>query len=255
MRTFTAVLPTQPLLPPDLALLLAPVCADEPSAPDDYVGRTDGALLDDEGHVVAFIIRLSRRLDARGARTLAPVSAMSAKGPLLKVAWTQDQLLAQPRLDADLQPHDRVDGGPPVESRWMPARPNVVPPGSGGNAAEAAKEGIEAGLIGAAIGAIAGLAVGGPIAAASLAVFFAAGGSLAGILSGASRETATEASEMKFDTLSAEHRGVLGEALERLEARLADPALTSAGYVATMRITPLTRSEAPAEQPRRRAAG
>jgi hypothetical protein len=84
MRTFTAVLPTQLLLPMDLALLLAPVRVAEPSAPDTYVGRADGVLLDDEGRVVAFIVRLTKAIDARGARTLVPVTALHmTPGPKL----------------------------------------------------------------------------------------------------------------------------------------------------------------------------
>jgi hypothetical protein len=249
-RTFTAVVPTQPQLPPALAVLLAPVCAAEPSAPDEYVGRADGVLLDDEGRVAAFIVRLARKLDAHGARTLVPATAMTLTiGPMLHVAWTEDQLCAQPRLDQELQPHNRVDEGPPVESQWMPARPAVIPPGSGVNAKEAVMEGVEGGLLGAALGALAGLAIGGPIAAASLAAFFAAGGSLAGILSGASQETAAEASEMRFAHLDPEDRGALGLSLRRLEERLRrDPDLEAAGYVTMTSLTPMTTEAPPAQQ-------
>src|SRR4051812_6506528 len=77
MHTFTAVVPTQALLPAELALLLAPVRVNEPSDPDEYVGRTDGVLLDRDGRVVAFILQLTRKLGARGARTLVPVTAMT----------------------------------------------------------------------------------------------------------------------------------------------------------------------------------
>jgi hypothetical protein len=242
MRTFTAVIPAQPTLPPDLELLLAPVCANEPSAPDEYVGRTDGVLLDEQGCVVAFIVRLSKKLDSACQRTLVPSTAVTVTGgSLLHLSWTEDQLLAQPRLDEDLQPHNRVDGGPPVESQWMPARPNVVPPGPGANRKEAVKEGIEGGLLGATIGAIAGMAIGGPIGAASLAVFFAAGGSLAGVLSGASHDTAVEASEMKLDNLAPKHRPQ--PEIQRLEERLRDPVLAAAGIVTAMRISPLTTTK------------
>lgn len=254
MRTFTAVIPAQASLPPDLELLLAPVCAKEPSAPDEYVGRTDGVLLDEEGHPVAFIVRLAKKLDADCRRTLVPTRALTVTGgSLINLSWTEDQLLAQPRLDEDLQPHNRVDGGPPVESQWMPARPNVVPPGPGANGNEAAKEGLEGGLIGAAIGALAGMAIGGPIGAASLAAFCAAGGSLAGILSGATHDTAVEASEMKLDNLEPERHPVA--AIRRLEERLRDPGLTAGGVVHAMRLTPFTTTEAPSEQERAAAAG
>jgi hypothetical protein len=124
----------------------------------------------------------------------------------------------------------------------MPARPGVIPPGSGVNGTEAAKEGFAGGLIGAALGAVAGLAIGGPIAAASMAVFFGGGGGLAGILSGASQETAAEASEMHFAHLETEDHGALGVSLHRLEERLRDPAL-DAGLVSATRFTPETATE------------
>lgn len=252
METFTAVIPKRPILPQDLELLLAPVCTDEPSAPTNYVGRSDGVLLDSHGRAVAFIVRLARRLDRDCARTLVPVTALTVTTSwLLRLSWTTDQLLAQPRLDDDLQPHNRVDGGPPVESQWMPARPNMVPPGPGVNTKEAVKEGIEGGLIGATIGAVAGMAIGGPIGAASLAAFFAAGGSLAGVLSGASHETAVEASEMKLHNLKPERE--TSPEIWHLAERLRDPALAAAGIVSTMRLSPLTTTEAPAEH--ERAAG
>jgi hypothetical protein len=244
MHTFTAVMPTQPQLPPDLGLLLAPVCANEASAPDEYVGRTDGMLFDEEGHGVAFILRLGSKLDTHGARTLVPAAAMTlTDGPILHLAWTEDQLRAQPRLDEELQPHSRVDGGPPVESQWMPARPNVVPPAGGLNGGEAVKEGLAGGAVGAALGAAAGLAVGGPIAAASLAVFMAAGGSLAGVLSGVTQETAPEAGEMKFQPLEKDP-SALGVALHRLEERLRDRDLEATGYVSTVQLTPMTTTQA-----------
>jgi hypothetical protein len=254
MQTFTAIVPTQPQLPPDLAILLAPVRSDEPSAPDAHVARADGVLLDEEGRVVAFILRLAKTLDPHGGRTLVPATALRlTEGPKLHLAWTEDQLRAQPRLDGDLQPHNHVDGGPPVESQWMPARPAVIPPGSGGNGVAAATEGVEGGLIGAAIGALAGLAIGGPIGAASLAVFFAAGGSLAGILSGASQDTAPEASEMHFAHLPAGDDGALGVALGKLEAWLREPRLVGQGFVSAMRLMPMTTTEAPLEAPPERA--
>lgn len=251
MRTFTAVTPCQPILPPDLALLLAPVRASEPSAPDEYVGRTEGVVLDDAGNIVAFIVRLSPLLVARTARTLVPVTAVTVIGNSgLRLAWTEDQLLAQPRLDEDFQVHNRIDGGPPVESQWMPARPNVVPPGSGLNRAEAAKEGLAGGVIGAAVGAVAGLALGGPLGAAALAAFCAAGGGLAGVLSGGTHETAIEASEMKLDNIAPVRGGEGSHALQQLEERLRDPALAAAGFVCGTHFAPMTTTEAPREQRR-----
>jgi hypothetical protein len=251
MRTFTAVTPCQPILPPDLALLLAPVRASEPSAPDEYVGRAEGVVLDPAGSVVAFIVRLSPLLVAGGPRTLVPVTAATVTGDaVVRLAWTEDQLLAQPRLDEVFQAHNRIDGGPPVESRWMPARPNVIPPGSGMNRTEAAKEGLAGGVIGAAIGAVAGLALGGPLGAAALAAFCAAGGGLAGVLSGGTHETAVEASEMKLDDLAPKRGAARSPLLDRLEERLRDPALAAAGFVSGTHFTPMTTTEAPPEQRR-----
>jgi hypothetical protein len=250
MRTFTAVVPTQELLPHELAIMLAPVRVAEPSAPDVYVGRADGVLLDEEGRVVAFILRLARSLDAHGARTLVPATALRmTEGPKLHLAWTEAHLRAQPRLDEDLQPHSRADEGAPVESQSVPARPGMAPPGSGVNGVEAAAEGIEGGLLGAALGALAGLALGGPIGAASLAVFFAAGGSLAGVISGAAHETAPPVSELGFAHLAAEDHGALGMALSRLESWLRDPALVASGCVSAMRLTPMIAAAAPPEAP------
>jgi len=248
MRKFTVVTPNQPHLPPDLALLMSPVCAAEPSAPGEYVGRTEGALLDENGRVVAFIMRLATKLSATAARTFVPRSALRLEeGPIFHLTWTEDQLRAQPRLDENLQPHNRVDGGPPVESQWMPARPNVVPPAEGPNGREAVKEGVEGGLIGAAIGAIAGFAVGGPLGAASLAAFFAAGGGLAGILSGVAQGTAADASEMKFDAPGKEDDPSILAPVTALEQRLQDTTLTSAGVLHMTRVMPQTTTAIPPE--------
>jgi hypothetical protein len=188
MQTFTAVLPTDASLPADLALLAAPVSVAEPSDPDEYVGDAEGVLLDGEGRVAAFVVRLARRIDLRKDRVLVPATALRlTEGPYLHLSWTEDQLCAQPRLDGDLQPHNRVDGGLPVESHWMlPARPGVVPPGPFVNKSAAAREGLEGGLIGAIFGFVVGLAIGGPAAVVLAMIFFAAGAGLAGLLSGAS---------------------------------------------------------------------
>lgn len=248
MKTLTVVLPNQPVLPPELTLLVTPVCAAEPSAPGEHVGRTEGLMLDDEGRVTAFILRLATKIAQGGARTLVPRSALRLEpGPIFHLSWTEDQLRAQPRLDENLQPHNRVDGGPPVESQWMPARPNIVPPAEGVNTKEAVKEGVEGGLIGAAIGAVAGFAVGGPIGAASLAAFFAAGGGLAGILSGASQGTAADASEMRFAPAGKDDHPSIAAPLAALEERLTDTLLTTGGVVTMTRVVPQTTTFVPPE--------
>jgi hypothetical protein len=241
MRTFTAVIPMLSTLPAELALLLAPIRAAAPSHPDEYVGRSEGVLLDERGRVIAFLVRLSPKVAPGSPRTLAAASAVSVTDDsVLHLAWTENQLLAQPRLDDDLQPHNRVDGGPPVESQWMPARPNVVPPGGDVNVKETVKEGLEGGAIGAVFGAVAGMAIGGPIGALALGGFCAAGGGLAGIISGASQETAAEAAEMKFDELPPEDEAKRSPALQKLEERLRDPALAANGLVQAIRFSPMT---------------
>ena len=248
MQSFTAITPARLTLPPDLALLTAPVRAHEPSAPDEYVGRAEGVVLDPEGHVVAFVVRLAQRLVAKSPRTLVAANAIEVtSGPVLHLAWTEDQLLAQPQLDENFQPHNRVDGGAPVESQWMPARPNVIPPGEGMNGKEAAKEGLEGGAIGAVIGAVAGMAIGGPIGAIALGAFCAAGGGLAGVLSGVTQETSAEAGEMKFDNV-APAGNASSVALQQLEERLCDPMVSAQGLVHGTRFTPMTTTESRPEE-------
>jgi hypothetical protein len=241
-RTFTAVVPTERGLPDDLALLLAPVVADEPSAPEEYVGRADGVLLDERGRVEAFIVRLATKLDPRCRRALVPVSALTLLGgPTLSLAWTEDQLRVQPHLDGDLQ-HDDRDS--PAESQRIAAHPAVVPPGAG-NGSEVLKDGLEGGLLGATLGAIAGMAIGGPIGAASLAVFFATGGAVGGVIAGAAVETAVDASEARFTPLGQEDPSALGVALRRLQERLRDPGLQTAGFLTATWFTPTVSEASP----------
>ena len=218
MKEYMAVTVARPTLPRAIPLpLWSPVLANEPSAPDEYVGHTEGAVLDDHGHVVAFLVRLAPKLAPSKPRTLVAASAIRITDEsILQLSWSEDQLRAQPRLDDHLQPHNVVDGGPPVESRWMPARPAVVPPGAGVNVEEAARQGLEGGLAGVVVGAVAGLAIGGPLAAMGLAAFCAAGSGLAGILSGASQESAAQTGEMKFeDAVADTKRSVILQRLGR----------------------------------------
>jgi len=230
-RVFTAVVPLRHQLPPELALLLAPVRTADRSAPDEYNARTEGVLLDDGGRVLAFIVRLAGALDDRRARTLVPVTvAALVEGPALHLLWTEEQLRAHPRLDEDLD-------------RAAHEAPGEAPPTGGASGVETAKEGVEGGLLGAALGAIAGLALGGPIAAASLAVFFATGGSVLGMIAGASEETA-EATVLSTDRT---HDQALLVALERLEARLRlDAGLER--LLSTTRMTLPMATAAPAAQ-------
>jgi hypothetical protein len=247
MRSFTAVTPATVDLPPDLRLLLAPVRANEPSAPDELVGRTEGVLLDEKGRVLAFILRLAPWIVPECPRTLISASAVTVTDDsVLHVSWTRAQIVAQPRLDRYLQAHSRVDGAPPVESQWMPARPNVIPPSDGANGMEAVKEGLTGGGAGAVLGILTGLALGGPIGALALGAFFAAGGGLAGALAGATYETAVEAGEMKFDNVSPEQGEAPSTPLRLLEERLRDPAVAAAGLLYAERFSPTTRIEAAA---------
>ncbi len=248
MQDLTAVLPTRALLPHDLALLLAPVRTEASSAPDAYAGRAEGVLVDERARVVAFIVRLAQHLDARGMRTLVPATAVTVmEGPILRIAWTDGQLCAQPRLDE--RPDEPAS---PPQSERRPVAAGEVPPGPGGNGGEAAKEGVEGAVLGAALGAAAGLVLGGPIAAASLAVFFAVGGSLGGAIAGAAKDAKPEASGTP-SPLEPEHRGTSTEIAE-LEQRLRDPDLEAQGLVTTLRLAPVeTTTEA--IPPRAREAG
>jgi hypothetical protein len=169
MPTFTAVLPTTANLPHDLALLLTPMRANEPSSPEAFIGRTEGALLDSAGHVVAFVVRLAPWLVAHQPRTLVSGASISVDDEgTLHTTWTENQLVMQPRLDAEMQPHDRVVNTAPIESQWMPARPNRVPPEAGANAPAALKDAAGGAAAGALAGAVAGLAIGGPFGALAL---------------------------------------------------------------------------------------
>lgn len=247
MRTFTAVTRHEnATMPPGLEPLEAPVTTEEPSAPGEHVGQAEGVLLDGQGSIVAFVVRLSKHLAPEElSRTLVPAAAIELRAGTLHVSWTEGQLLAQPRLDAGFQAHDRANGGAPVRSQWMPARPNLTPPGTGVNVHEAAKEGAAGGAMGAVIGAAAGMAVAGPIGAAALAVFFAAGGSLAGLISGGSQESAAEASELRFDAAEElEGRPKAKKAkLAALAERLRDPATVEAAGLYAVRFVPATRTE------------
>jgi hypothetical protein len=249
VRSFTAVVPMRVALPPELALLLAPVLMAEPSAVDAYMGHAEGVVLDDEGRVVAFVVRLATKLADRGARTLVPATAMALmEGPMLHLSWTEEKLRAQPRLDHDLRAQAPADRDPPPDSQRMLADSGAAPPGPGASGTEAAVEGVEGGLLGAALGAVAGMVLGGPIAAASMAVFFAVGGSLGGLIAGAAEETEPVVTEGNLPPSHAKEPDALGVALGHLEEKLrldADPEL--AGLVRTTRITPATMVE-PAAQ-------
>jgi hypothetical protein len=235
MRTLTAVTPATPTLPPDLALLLAPIrFAAAASVAEGYAGHAQGVILDDEGTVIAFVVRLSPKLAAGSPRTLVSASAMTVTDDsMLLLEWPQDRLLAQPRLDDDLQGEQ---GSAPVEG----SPPGDIPPSTGGDmdAKMALKEGAQGTAIGAVFGALVGLATVTPIGVLAFAAFFATGGGLLGVISGAS-----EGSPMKTgcDDTDPEHHN---PSLRALERELRNPALSTLGLVSTTRFSPPTAAPA-----------
>jgi hypothetical protein len=242
MRTWTAVTPSTVALPQDLALLLAPVrLADAASVKDDPVGRAEGVLLDDEGNLVAFVVRLSWRLAAGNPRTLVPASAMNLTddGGLV-LSWPRGELLAQPRLDKDLQRQDGEAGAPAVATSEVPAAP--AGPGEGKvDVSETIKEGAEGTAIGAVVGGILGGLAGGPILGFALAAFFATGGGLIGFISGGGQKTDTAPDGAKPEHLATVP---VRPAFQRLEERLRDPMLATDGLVHTTRFSPMATNEA-----------
>ncbi len=243
MRTWTAVTPSTMALPQDLGLLLAPVrLADAAGTKEDPVGRAEGVLLDDEGNLVAFVVRLSWKLAAGNPRTLVPASAMNLTDDSgLLLSWSQDKLLAQPRLDKDLQRQDPTEASAPAVA--SPAVPVAeASPGEGRvHVSETIKEGAEGSAIGAVVGGILGGLAGGPILGFALAAFFATGGGLIGFISGGGQETGDAPEDAKPQHLAAV---AVRPAFQRLEERLRDPMLSTDGIVHTTRFSPMATNEA-----------
>jgi hypothetical protein len=244
MRTWTAVTPSTLTLSPDLALLLAPVrLTSSPSTTaEDYVGRAEGVILDDAGRLAAFVVRLSPRLVGGSSRTLLPASAMTVTDDsVLILAWPQEKLLAQRRLDEDLQPQNAAAGGSPAAVPSPPVATTGVGPGEGKvDVNETVKEGVEGSAIGAVVGGILGGLAGGPVLGLALAAFFGVGGGLAGFISGGGQETHGAPEGAEPDTTTANRDNA---AIARLEERLRDPMLTTDGLVHMTRFTPLVSNE------------
>ena len=241
MRTWTAVTPSTMALPQDLALLLAPVRLADATGAKDPVGRAEGVLLDDEGNLVAFVVRLSWRLAAGNPRTLVPASAMTlADDTGLVLAWPQEKLLEQPRLDKDLQRQDAGEAGAPAVA--SPEVRAVEPaPGEGRvDVSETVKEGAEGTAIGAVVGGILGGLAGGPLLGFALAAFFATGGGLIGFISGGGQQTGDTPEDAKPQHLATVP---VYPAFQRLEERLRDPALATDGLVHTTRFSPMATNE------------
>jgi hypothetical protein len=215
-------------LPHDLLLLDVRVAGK--SSDDTHSeawGRTEGVVLDDDrGEVVFFVVCVYPN-GSPPRRVLVPIEAVEVDCPegshsvadaVLRVDWTPDQLHAQPNFTSDGRlPEARRTGGPPVTSRWMPARPIAVPPGSGTNWSSAKRYAAVWGGASAVVGALLGLVIGGLLIGATLAVFFGVGAAIAGFLVGASRESAADASE--FDAV---RPAVVPPEIERLERALHD---------------------------------
>ena len=245
MRTWTAVSPSTLKVSPDLALLLAPVrLASSPSTTaEGYVGRAEGVILDDAGRLAAFVVRLSSTLVGGSPRTLLPASAMTVTDDsVLILAWPQDKLLAQRRLDEDLQPQNASAGGSPAAVASPPVATTGAGPGEGKvDVSETVTEGVEGSAIGAVVGGILGGLAGGPVLGLALAAFFGVGGGLAGFISGGGQETRAEPEGAVPDTTTANPDN---GAISRLEERLRDPMLAMDGLVHTTRFSPMATNEA-----------
>ncbi len=234
MSNWTAVTPATLTLPNDLALLVAPVCiAGEPRSIEGSVGHAEGVVLDADGRVAGFFIRLSPTLVAESPRTLVPATAFTVAGSsALVLAWPQEKLLAQRRLEDDLQHYQ--------------AAAAAAGPGEGKvSVNETLKEGLEGSAVGAVVGGILGGIAGGPVLGFALAAFFATGGGLVGFISGGGQETHAPAESTKPDGLSSEP----GDGtFSQLERRLRDPELEPRGLVHVTRFSPQPGVMPPVQQ-------
>lgn len=232
MQTWTAVTPSTMTLPPDLALLVAPVSvADAPRSIEGSVGHAEGVVLDDAGALVGFFVRLSPTLVAGSPRTLVPASALAiAEGSALVLAWPQEKLLAQRRLDDDLQHYQASSAAGPGEGKV--------------DVSETLKEGVEGSAIGAIVGGVLGGLAGGPLLGLALAAFFGTGGGLVGFIAGGAQETHASPPGAKPDNLGTEPENA---AFSRLQARLGDPELPARGLVHVTRFSPQPATAASAQ--------
>ncbi len=186
----------------------------------DYVGHSEGVLIDDEGRVVAFVVRLSPDLAPGSPRTLVSAAAMTpTKDSHLLLAWSEDKLLEHPRL---------AEADPPAES--APPTPADRSIEADVNVKETLKEGVEGTAVGVALGAIVGLTVLAPAGVLALAVFFATGGAVLGAIAGASQGSPKK----EGDDIGPQHQN---PALQALEQRLRQPGLGTMGRVHTARFS------------------
>jgi hypothetical protein len=254
-------------LPEQLALLAAPVIGDEASPETEPLGRVEGAIVDEAGHVAFFIVRAAQHMRLTGKRVLVPPAALKAEetpkpapNPVIfRTTWTLDQLVAQPDFVEDYQlPKNRTDGAPPVEGRWMPAVPNIIPPGKGVNRSKAARLGLKwgapAALAGMILGGIIGYMAGSTFAMVTTAIFFGLASAIAGAIAGATRDSAVDAGEIHAMNPAtagpsvAVHENVATAGapyLRALEKSLQDKSLYSLGILkATMILPTLQRVHA-----------
>jgi hypothetical protein len=223
MSTWTAVTPATLSLPTDLALLVAPITfAGEPRSIEGSVGHAEGVVLDADGQVSGFLVRLSPTLVAESPRTLVPATAFTVAGSsALVLAWPQEKVLAQRRLEDDLKHYQAPAAALPGEGKV--------------SVSETVKEGLEGSAVGAVVGGILGGIAGGPVLGLALAAFFATGGGLVGFISGGGQETRAPAESTKPDGLSVEP----GDGtFSQLQRRLQDPELAARGLVHVTRFSP-----------------
>lgn len=250
-------------MPESLALLSAPIIGDKDSPDTEPLGHIEGVVVDEAGHVAFFVARAAQRGRLSSKRVLVPPAALKAEETshtfgsrlILRTSWTHDQLMAQPDFTEDHQlPRNRTDGEPPREGRWMPAVPNIIPPGTGVNRSKAlrlgAKWAIPAALVGLIMGGLIGYVAGSTFAAVTTAIFFGLAAGIAGAIAGATRDSAVDAGEIHAmdagtsgpSATIQENVAAAGPHLRMLEMTLQDKGLYNLGLLkATMVLPTLQR--------------
>lgn len=254
-------------LPESLALLSAPLIGDATSPETKPLGQVEGAIVDEGGHIAFLVVRAAEHMNLTAKRVLVPLAALTIEESersavsslVLRTSWTRDQLLAQPDFAEDHQlPTNRTDGSPPVEGRWAPAVPNIIPPGSGVNRSKAMivglKWGLPAALVGLVIGALVGYVAGSVYAAIMTGIFFGLASGIAGAIAGATRDSAVDAGEIHAmspvesgSALGAmDNAGTAGLPYVRtLETALAEKSLFTMGILKATLILPTTQRQTP----------
>jgi hypothetical protein len=247
MHTYIAITSDQPLLPPRLALLTAPVffAPSPPEAGGELAGHLRGVIVDPRGHVVLFILRPLLDDFPAGEQILIPLAGLELGGgvapekigsrdPIVRLLWSREQLLGQPRFTgAAIQPKDDL------------ATP--VPPSPGGSGEKALREALYSGAVSGAAGAAIGLALGG-VAAVPLGVFFAIGGGIVGAISGASTEPAADAAHL-MNAVPAADAG--NWQVRELETAIHERALYEQGVLRAMPIAVAEPKASPPQAGRR----